>query len=110
MPTLMEIWQESIVEYLTNTVQEVSVEDLYNDLVEEHENFVVTFIDAEDLTPEQIQELPIELTEFGRTLTFTDLEALLYRYGKQMLCSEEEWVCEKIQEILDEQFPDAMHD
>jgi hypothetical protein len=27
-------------------------------------------------------------------------EDLLFKYGKQMLWSEEEWVCEKIQEIL----------
>lgn len=105
--TLEECWKDSILDSITNSIQEgMSVEDIYNGIVEDHKHYEVAFIDVEQLTPAQLQELlgALDETELYNNTDNREevIERLLFRYGDIMLGEEEEWVCEQIQEQLDE--------
>jgi len=72
-----------------------TVQEVYDGLVEEHD-YHDTFIDEDELTQAQMTEL---LGKFDEDDDLTDIQALLFRYGRLMLYIKKDWVCAKIQEI-----------
>lgn len=100
--TLLAYWKAGIEERLTNALfdnddNNLSIDDIYNDLVEEEKHFTETFIDEDELSQEYFDEL---LKKFDEDDDLTDIEALLFRYGTLMLYIKKEWIQGKIQEIL----------
>lgn len=95
--TLLKLWKSTIEDNLDNMYPEdfTTVQEVYDGLVEEHD-YHDTFIDEDELTQAQMTEL---LGKFDEDDDLTDIQALLFRYGRLMLYIKKDWVCAKIQEI-----------
>ena len=104
MPTLNELWFERVMESVRAKIH--MTDDIYNSIVEEHENMFVTepFTDGNNLTEQQLHEL---FDNFGPTGLYRafgihhPINILLLEFGKRMAYSEEEDIRDYIDELRD---------
>jgi hypothetical protein len=98
--TLNELWFEHV---MASVRAKIDRPDIYESIVEEHENMFVTEPFTDDLTEQQRNEL---IDNFGTGLyrafgIHHPIDTLLLEYGRRMAYSEEEDIRDYIDELRD---------